>query len=885
MNDHVHVLVEPLAGHELSAITHSWKSFTAHELQRNFKRKGEIWQDESFDRIIRDEVELSEKAQYIQNNPFKRWPDLSEYDWVGFPQWEPESKGLENGAEIRPESGPGSGPGVPAWQSSAWQSLASQETGTEACPTEPRVIFGIEQDVPVRGGNTAQKREHDKRLGAGTMSRSGAKCPCCSAIMTMEDIRVEGQAGRLGAINTAVVVDGQNGKEFRLPTALEIQMPQDAEKAVPDLFAQIPFGLPTEPLPRKEAWGFRVPLYGFDQWGKLFTPRQLLSLGTFVKWTREAAEELTKRGNTVDWVEAIVAYLGCTSDFVLNRNSLLCTWTLSRETTRSTFARFALPITWDFAEASVLEEGSGSYWGAVDWIARYVEHALLLAEYSPAPTIELCSATVPLNEAFDYVVTDPPYYDAIPYSDLMDYFYVWVRRTQFGLGTDLAHSFKEPLAPKWNHGVNDGELIDDASRHGGDRVKSKTVYEEGMARAFQACHTVLKPEGKLVVVFANKQPDAWETLVSALIRAGFVVDGSWPIQTEMGNRTRALTGAALASSVWLVCKKREALVGQEVGQVVGQASLPAKSQAQRPGLLRPGWDNQVLEEMRRNIREQLREFWDAGIRGPDFVWAATGPALEAYSKHPVVKKANEPGPMTVSEFLTHVRRMVVDFVVGRVLSGESGAGVPTCQEPGTEAWPTESLDAPTAYYLLHRHDFGLDDAPAGACILYAISCGLSDKELADTWNLIAFTKGSGTGVPAGQEQEEENWEEEPGAETWPTEEEGSGSKVKLKSWAQRARHRGLDHQASGGSAVPLIDRVHCLMHLWKGGDLLKVDEYLDANGLRRQELFKRLLRSLVELSPRGSEERSLLESLSNHVGVRSAMPEVRQGVFSFREEE
>ena len=161
-------------------------------------------------------------------------------------------------------------------------------------------------------------------------------------------------------------------------------------------------------------------------------------------------------------------------------------------------------------------------------------------------------------------------------------------------------------------------------------------------------YTKLKPDGRMVIVFANKQPTAWETLVSAIIRSGFAVDGSWPIQTEMWNRVRGLSSAALASSVWLVCKKR-------------------------PETARPGWDNRVLDEMRQNIHDRLRDYWDAGIRGPDFVWAATGPAMEAYSKHPVVKKANEPGKlMEVAEFLRAVRRLVVDFVVGRVLTGEQG---------------------------------------------------------------------------------------------------------------------------------------------------------------------------------------------------------------------
>lgn len=273
--------------------------------------------------------------------------------------------------------------------------------------------------------------------------------------------------------------------------------------------------------------------------------------------------------------------------------------------------------------------------------------------------------------------------------------------------------------------------------------------------------------------------------------------------------------------------------------------------------------------MRENIREKLREFWDAGIRGPDFVWAATGPALEAYSKHPVVKKANDPGQvMTVSEFLTHVRRIVIDFVVGRVLSGD-GAEVP-------EEVAADRLDEPTCYYLLHRHDFGLEEAPAGACILYAISCGISDRDLASTWDLINFTKGKTNDENGGEEEELES-----GGSDLPDEaQEESGSKVKLKTWVQR-KSRSLGYEAPGGKPIPFIDRVHCLMHLWKGGDLHKVDEYLDENGLRRQELFRRLLQSIIELSAHGSEERSLLESISNHIQARGAVRDDRQSKIVF----
>ena len=171
------------------------------------------------------------------------------------------------------------------------------------------------------------------------------------------------------------------------------------------------------------------------------------------------------------------------------------------------------------------------------------------------------------------------------------------------------------------------------------------------------------------------------------------------------------------------------------------------------------------------------------------------------------------------------------------------------------------MDAPTAYYLLHRHDFGLDEAPAGACILYATACGLSDRELESVWDMVSHTGGASSDM--------EDEETDPDAEEETESDGDSGSKIKLKTWAQRKR-RSMGYEAPSGRPIPLIDRVHRLMHLWRAGDVHKVDEYLDDHGLRRQELFKRFLQSLIELSSAGSEERALLESLSNHIQAKGA---------------
>ena len=705
--------------------------------------------------------------------------------------------------------------------------------------TEPYgVVFSLQKDVPQNGGNAAQRREHDKRIGAGTMSRTGATCPSCGMITTMEDVRFEGRAGRLSALMTAVVVDGPNGKEYRLPTGQEREVAEVSEERLQELYAEIPFGLPDDPLPSKEALGIRVPLYGFNTWRRLFTNRQLLALGEFVRALRELPDQLADL--PPEWREALVA--GCIPIIsrMADRGSTLATWTNDPEKIRSTFARFALPITWDFSESAPLSDTTGGFVQSIDWVFKVYEHLQKSVGTAQKGQCVLGSAITGSTDSVDLIVTDPPYYDAIPYSDLMDFFYVWLRRAVQGLSKDFDAVFYDRLGPKWNHDAGDGELIDDASRFEGDKARSRQNYEDGMAEAFGSCHAALRSEGRLVVVFANKQPDAWETLVTALIRAGFVVDGSWPIQTEMGNRNRAIASSALSSSVWIVCKKRAAD--------------------------RPGWDNVVLSEMKSNITRQLHDFWDAGIRGPDFVWAATGPALEAFSKHPVVKKANDPAQlMSVSEFLREVRRMVVDFVVGRVLTHDGEDTI-------------SGLDDVTTYYLLHRHDFGMDEAPVGGCILYALSCNLSDTALVNQHDLLAQSgKRGASEEKTGDDRTGESVETGDGADST-----GGGAKVKLKPWNRR-QGRNLGLESPGGRTAPLIDQVHKLMHLWRAGDQVKVDDYLSVRGLQRNILFNQILQTLIELSKTGSDERSILEALSNHLAAQGDVAPARQKQLQFGE--
>ena len=688
------------------------------------------------------------------------------------------------------------------------------------------VDFGLDLEVPEEAETPAARRESDRKRGAGTMTRRGATCPCCGAIATMADLRQEGQAGRLGERMTAVVVDGQRGKEYRLPTEAEFAAAEVGEEELEGLYAGIPFGLPDEPTPRAgmgASRAFSVRGYGFDTWRSLFTSRQLLAIGVLLREIRRWADEMD--GYPDAWREALwVTLAGALSKFT-DYSSAICSWHNSGEKLGHTFARFALPIMWDYCEVNPLGATTGGFLASVEWVARVMARITEIKSAS-LPSVRRRSGTEPILGEFDLICTDPPYYDAIPYSDLMDFFHIWLRRALHGVSEETDSALASALGPKWDADANDGELIDDANRFDGSREDSKRNYEDGMARCFARFRDALRDDGRFVIVFASKDPNAWETLVSAIIRSGFVVTASWPIQTEMTTRQRGLASAALASSIWLVCRKR-------------------------PADARRGWDNRILKEMRSNIRERLRQFWDAGIRGPDLVWAATGPALEVFSRHPFVSNADTEGErMSVAEFLQQVRRLVVGFAVDRVLAPD---------DDGEDASVAESLDDPTTYYLLHRNDFGLDPAPAGACILYSLSCGVSDSDLGGRLDFLVRKESRGAGH---EDAEEERDDEEGGA---------SGDKLRLKPWARR--RPSIGDPGADGSPPPLIDALHRTMRLWSEGDQGKVDAYIAQTGYAESELFGRVLQAVIEMAEPDSEERSLLESIQNHVpAFRAAAP-------------
>jgi putative DNA methylase len=282
------------------------------------------------------------------------------------------------------------------------------------------------------------------------------------------------------------------------------------------------------------------------------------------------------------------------------------------------------------------------------------------------------------DDFFDAVITDPPYYDNVNYSNLSDFFYVWLKRTVGHLHPDL---FATPLTPKSQ------EMVADAYRFDG-REGAKQHFEAMLLQSFREIRRVLKPDGIAVIVFAHKTTEAWETVLGALTEAGLRTTMAWPIHTEMQARLLAQESAALASSIYIVCRKRQ-----------GAAT---------------GYWSEVRRETRELVERRLQRFWDAGVRGADMFISAIGAAMEVFTRYARVEKASG-DPVSMGEFLQEVRQVVAEFALRRVLHEQAVAS---------------ELDALTRFYLLYRWAYGRAEVPFDEARKLATSVGL---ELTQAW--------------------------------------------------------------------------------------------------------------------------------------------------------
>jgi len=516
----------------------------------------------------------------------------------------------------------------------------------------------------------------------GTSSRGHATCLMCAQVADVEYIRAEGRAGRMFETPLAVIAERDGaGKSYRPFTDQDEKLFQETlAVSVPSEEAS-----PDEPLPAIGTLGFRVQRYGLTRWSDLFNARQLLALLTFSQQVQAAYKAMQAEGMDPAQAKAVTTYLGVALDRQADFSTSLTRWVSQAEFIANTFSRQALPMIWDYTEVNPFSGSTGDWSGALDWIIRVIEHAAQASDQDTTAQQGTATRLPYPNDHFDAVVTDPPYYDAVPYADLSDFFYVWLKRSVGFLYPDI---FRTPLAPK------SAEIIQEPARHRSDAA-AKAFYEQEMTHAFTEARRVLRRGGIFVVVFAHKSTTAWETLLNSLLEAGLVVTASWPLHTERPGRLRAQESAALASSIFIVCRVRAAEA--------------------------EGYFDDVREELATTIRERLDFFWKQGIRGADFFISAIGPAVSVFGRYTKVYRLDG-SEVGVDALLDLVQQMVSEYALDRILnSGAGRVGV---------------VDTSTRYYILHRWAYGQNKIPFDDAMRLAMALGADVSDLMEQKGIL-----------------------------------------------------------------------------------------------------------------------------------------------------
>jgi putative DNA methylase len=515
----------------------------------------------------------------------------------------------------------------------------------------------------------------EKGLGfdPADFSKGGnATCPFCRTVADSDYVKAEGQTKRMAKQIMAIVCTrpGLQGKLYLAADDYPNFTPDDEAitQRIEALGRRTGLTVPSEPMPKPGTLGFRVQPYGVKTWGDLFTPRQMLCLLTFAAVVREAVGALEREGVEGERAKAVGTFLAVLANRVASSGSSLSRWNNAGEKIESLFSRQALPMVWDFAEASPFGGASGGADNALDWIVGVVEAEALNG--LPATVTRGSAIALPWPGAsFDAVITDPPYYDNVPYADISDFFYVWLKRT-------IGHLYPEHFATEGT--PKKQEAVADAVRHGGSKEKARAAYEEMMAQSFREAHRVLKPGGQMTVVYAHKTTLGWSTLVDALRGAGFTVTEAWPLDTEMASRLRGMDSAALASSIFLVARKRE---GAETGS----------------------YEDEVRPELEQIVRERVDSLWKMGITGADLVIAAVGAGLRAFTRFACVEYANGE-EVPAEKFLAEVEGVVLETLLEKIF-GMAGSGV-------------AAVDGPSRFYVLWRYAYKAAEMEAGEAIVF-----------------------------------------------------------------------------------------------------------------------------------------------------------------------
>ena len=506
--------------------------------------------------------------------------------------------------------------------------MLSTKAGKEA-HVEPVIESGGYR-FTVRAGKP--KDAEVAKFGTTAGKRAAFRCLMSGVPVTYDHIRAEGKAGRMGAKLMAIVAEGDRMRVYLTPTA---EHEASARKAKPEWRPDN--ALPVNPR------DFKTPNYGLTTFADLFTSRQLVALTTFSDLVGEVREHIRRDalaaglpddpitlrdGGTgaIAYADALVVYLACAVSKMTNIGSSIASWMSDRGAFRETFARQAIPMTWDFAEANTFADIGGSFSIAIEKGAMAID---VFPANITATATQQDAATQ--SASLDKVVsTDPPYYDNIGYADLSDFFYVWLRRSLKPVFPELFATLAVPKAE---------ELVATPYRHG-SKEKAESFFLGGMTQAMHRLAEQAHPAFPVTIYYAFKQSESdagegttntgWDTFLAAVIEAGFAVSGTWPMRTEGAGRMMALDTNALASSIVLVCRKRA-------------ATAPTATR------------REFVTALKAELPQALAHLQAGNIAPVDLAQAAIGPGMAVYTRYAKVLDA-EGKPLAVREALALINQ-------------------------------------------------------------------------------------------------------------------------------------------------------------------------------------------------------------------------------------
>ncbi|MGC8633406.1 MAG: DUF1156 domain-containing protein [Candidatus Limnocylindrales bacterium] len=503
----------------------------------------------------------------------------------------------------------------------------------------------------------------------GTVNRQGARCLVCETPVPFEHVRAEGRAGRMDAQLMAIVAEGQRGRIYLPPDEGHDRIARSAE----------PTWAPETDLP-EQALGFRVQAYGMTKHRDLFTPRQLVALTTFSDLVGEARERVLRDARAAGlpddgvrlaaggtgapaYADAVATYLACITDQLARYACSLTPWNATNQNVAQIFGRQTISMVWDFAESNTLA-GPLAFTMADEWVAEALAGSAPDGPTSVAQQADAAEATPPVG----LVSTDPPYYDNVPYADLSDFFYVWLRHSLGAVYPDL---FGTLLTPKT------AELVADSTRYGGGDA-ARHHFESGLGEAFRHIRAAASPDYPVTVYYAFKQAEegsdesgsglastGWETMLDGLLAASFAIDGTWPIRTERATRLRDRDSNALASSIVLVCRPRSV-----------DAAITTRKD--------------FVAALKRELPEALRTLQHGNIAPVDLAQASIGPGMAVFSRYAKVLEPDG-SPMRVRTALG-----LINAALDEILAEQEG-----------------EFDPDTRWAIAWYEQFGLNDAEYG----------------------------------------------------------------------------------------------------------------------------------------------------------------------------